>query len=272
MAPTDPTARIESGAAIGSDVTIGPYCVVGADAVIGDGCRLLAHVHIAGHTSLGAGSVVFPFASLGTPPQSAKYKGGPTRLVIGEKCEIREHVTMNTGTEEAGGVTEVGARCLFMVGTHIAHDCRVGNDVTFANNATLAGHVSVGDNGFFGGLSAVHQFVRIGEGAMISGLAGVPGDVIPFGYVQGAYGKLVGINVVGMKRRGYSRDDMRRLRSFQKELFAGSGNFRDRLEALAQKHAGDPVVGKVVDFIKQGGPRPLMQPARSGADAESGPA
>jgi UDP-N-acetylglucosamine acyltransferase len=273
MASIDPTARVESGAAVGSDVTIGPYCIVGANAVIEDGCRLLAHVHIAGHTTLGAGSVVYPFASLGTPPQSVKYKGGPTRLVVGPKCEIREHVTMNTGTEEAGGVTEVGARCLFMVAAHIAHDCRVGNDVTFANNATLGGHVTVGDNVFFGGLSAVHQFVRIGEGAMISGLTGVPGDLIPFGYAQGSYATLVGINVIGMKRRGYSRDDMRRLRRFQNELFAGAGNFRDRLDGLTKKYADDPVVAKVVAFIREGGSRPLVRPARhGGAEGDSSPA
>jgi len=155
FASIDPTARIESGAVIGEDVSIGPYCVIGPNVTIETGCKLLAHVHVAGHTTLGSGSIVYPFASLGTPPQSVKYKGGPTKLVIGPNCEIREHVTMNTGTEEAGGLTEVGARCLFMVGAHVAHDCHVGNDVTLANNATLGGHVIVGDNVFFGGLSAV---------------------------------------------------------------------------------------------------------------------
>ena len=264
MAVTDPTARIESGAVIGNDVTIGPYCVVGSNVVIEDGCRLVAHVHLAGHTKLGAGSIVYPFASLGTPPQSVKYKGGPTRLVIGQKCEIREHVTMNTGTEEAGGVTEVGARCLFMVGSHVGHDCRVGDDVTFANNATLGGHVIVGDHVFFGGLAAVHQFVRIGEGAMIAGLTGVPGDLNPFGYARGSYASLVGINVVGMKRRGYSRADMHQLRSFQKELFGATGKFSQRCEELAKKYAGSPAVDKVVNFIREGGSRALVQPARDG--------
>jgi UDP-N-acetylglucosamine acyltransferase len=273
MASIDPTARVAPGAAIGGDVTIGPYCVVGAHVVIEDGCRLVAHVHVDGHTTIGAGTVVYPFTSLGTPPQSVKYRGGPTRLVIGPKCEIREHVTMNTGTEEAGGVTEVGARCLFMVATHVAHDCHVGNDVTLANNATLGGHVTVGDNVFFGGLAAVHQFVRIGDGAMIAGLTGVPGDIIPFGFARGSYARLVGINVIGMKRQGYTRDDMRRLRRFQQELFAGTGNFRERLDGVATKYAGDPVVGKVVRFIKEGGSRSLVQPARDGdAEADSGPA
>jgi UDP-N-acetylglucosamine acyltransferase len=272
MAAIDPTARIESGAVIGNDVSVGPYCVVGPNAVIGDGARLIAHVYVTGHTTVGAGTLVYPFASLGTPPQSVKYKGGPTRLVIGPNCEIREHVTMNTGTEEGGGVTEVGDRCLMMVGSHIAHDCRVGNDVTFANNATLGGHVTVGDNVFFGGLSAVHQFVRIGEGAMIAGVSGIPGDLIPFGYAQGAYASLVGINVVGMKRRGYTREDMRRLRNFQRELFAGAGNFRDRLDGMAKRYAADPIVGKVVSFIQEGGSRALVQPARGSAQTESGPA
>jgi UDP-N-acetylglucosamine acyltransferase len=270
MPAIDATARIETGAVIGNDVTIGPYCVVGGNVMIEDGCRLLAHVHIAGHTRLGAGTVVYPFSSLGTPPQSVKYKGGPTRLVIGPKCDIREHVTMNIGTEEAGGETAIGARCLLMVGSHIAHDCRVGNDVTFANNATLGGHVTVGDNVFFGGLSAVHQFVRIGEGAMIAGLSGIAGDLIPFGYARGSYASLAGMNVVGMKRRGYSRDDMRRLRNFQKELFSGAGNFSARLEQLAEKYGDDPAVSKVVTFIREGGSRPLLRPAQSSGNDDPG--
>ena len=273
MSGIDPTARIDSGAVLGKDVSVGPYCVVGPNVAIEDGCRLLAHVHVTGHTTLGAGTVVYPFASLGTPPQSVKYKGGPTRLVIGQQCEIREHVTMNTGTEESGGVTEVGARCLFMVGVHVAHDCRVGNDITFANNATLGGHVSVGDGVFIGGLSAVHQFARIGEGAMIAGITGVPGDIIPFGFARGSYAELVGINVVGMKRRGFSRDDMRRLRRANIELFGGGGTFPERTEAVAKKYAGDPVVEKVINFIRQGNARALVRPPRSSApELESGPA
>jgi UDP-N-acetylglucosamine acyltransferase len=273
MSAIDPTARIESGAVIGKDVSVGPYCVVGPNVVIEDGCRLMAHVNVTGHTTLGAGSIVYPFASLGTPPQSFKYKGGPTRLMIGQKCEIREQVTMNTGTEEGGGVTEIGPRCFFMVGSHVAHDCRVGNDVTFANNATLGGHVTVGDNVFFGGLSAVHQFARIGEGAMIAGMTGVPGDVIPFGYVQGAYARLVGINVVGMRRRGFTRDDIHRLRRAYAELFDEAGTFSERLEAAGKTHSGDAVVGKVIAFIRESGSRSLVRPPRHGeASMDSGPA
>jgi UDP-N-acetylglucosamine acyltransferase len=273
MAAIDPTARIESGAIIGKDVSVGAYSVVGPNVVIEDGCRLLSHVHVTGHTTLGAGTMVYPFASLGTPPQSVKYKGGPTRLVVGQKCEIREHVTMNIGTEEAGGVTEVGDRCLLMVGSHIGHDCHVGNDVTFANNATLGGHVTVGDNVFFGGLSAVHQFARIGEGVMIAGLTGVPGDIIPFGYARGSYATLAGINVIGMRRKGYTRDDMHRLRRANNELFANTGTFNERLESVAKKYAGDAVVGKVITFIQQGSSRALVHPARqSDPEADSGPA
>lgn len=272
MAAIDPIAQIAKGAVIGKDVSIGAYCVIGPNVVIEDGCRLLSHVHVTGHTTLGAGTVVYPFASLGTPPQSVKYKGGPTRLVIGPKCEIREHVTMNIGTEDGGGVTEIGARCFIMVGCHIAHDCHLGNDVTMANNATLGGHITVGDNVFFGGLCAVHQFSRIGEGVMIAGLTGVRGDIIPFGYVTGQHARLVGLNVVGMKRRGFTRTDMHRLRTAQSEIFSEQGTFQERLENAAAKYAGDALVGKVIAFIQQGGPRSLVRPPRAGEpDNDSDP-
>jgi len=162
MAKIDPTARIEPGAVIGQNASIGPYCVIGAHVEIGDGCKLLAHVHIAGHTTIGPRTVIYPFASLGTPPQSVKYRGGPTQLVIGADCEIREGVTVNTGTEDDRGVTEIGDRCWLMVGSHIGHDCKVGNDVIFANNVVLGGHVTIGDFAVFGGQAAVRQFVRVG--------------------------------------------------------------------------------------------------------------
>ena len=176
MTSIDPTARIESGAEIGRDVSIGPYCIIGSKVVLADGCRLAGHVHVTGHTRIGSRTAIYPFASLGTPPQSVRYRGGPTRLVIGADCDIREGVTMNTGTEDDRGVTEVGDRCLFMVGSHVGHDCKVGNDVTFANNVVLGGHVSVGDFVVFGGQAAVRQFVRIGEGAMVVGMSGVRAD------------------------------------------------------------------------------------------------
>ena len=266
VAAIDPTARIAGAAEIGRDVSIGPYCVVGPDVSLGDGCRLVAHVHLTGHTSIGPRTVIHPFASLGSPPQSVKYRGGPTRLVIGADCDVRENVTMSTGTEDDRGVTEVGDRCFFMVGSHVAHDCTVGNDVTFANNVVLAGHVSVGDHVVFGGQAAVRQHVRIGEGAMIVGLSGVRADLIPFGCAHGPLANLVGLNVVGLRRRGVARADIRRLRQAYQALFFGPGAFRDRVEAVAGEFADHPVVARVVDFIRAGGARPLtMAAARHGA-------
>jgi UDP-N-acetylglucosamine acyltransferase len=260
MAEIAPTAQIEKGAVIGPDAIIGPYCVIGSHVVIGEGARLVAHVHLTGHTTIGARTVIYPFASLGTPPQSTRYRGGPTRLVVGSGCDIREGVSMNTGTEEGGGVTIVGDRCIFMTGSHVGHDCLVGNDVTFANNSILGGHVKVEDHVFFGGHSAIHQFVRIGEGAMIAGISGAARDVIPYGFVLGTpQGALVGLNVVGLRRRGASRADMHRLRRAYRLLFLAEGHFADRLEAVAKEYESDPVVGKIVAFIRERGSRPLMK-------------
>jgi UDP-N-acetylglucosamine acyltransferase len=275
MTAVDPTARIEPGAAIGQDVSIGPYCIIRSNVTIGDGCRLVAHVNLDGHTTIGARTVIYPFASLGSPPQSVHYRGEPTRLVVGANCDIREGVTMSTGTVQGGGVTRVGDRCFFMAGSHVAHDCQVGNDVTFANNAVLAGHVTVGDFVFVAGQAAVHQFVRIGEGAMIGGMSGIGGDVIPFGFAFGTRAKLVGLNVVGMKRRGQSRADMHRVRRAYRNLFLGEGPFRERLETVAAEFAGDPLVGKIVAFIRAGEARPLLMSDRTQerepADADTAP-
>src|SRR5215470_11100824 len=253
MAAIDPTAQIEPGAVIGQDVSIGPYCVIGPDVVLGDGCRLVAHVHIAGRTSVGARTVIHPFASLGSPPQSVKYRGGPTRLVVGTDCDIRENVTISIGTEDDRGVTEVGDRCFLMAGSHVAHDCAVGKDVVFANNAVLGGHVSVGDYTVFGGNAAVRQRVRIGEGAMIVGLAGVRADIIPFGCAQGPLANLVGVNVVGLRRRGLAREDIRRLRQAYHALFFGAGAFRERVERVTGEFAEHPLVARVLAFIRSGG-------------------
>ena len=268
MSATDPTARVAAGAAIGRNVSIGPYCVIGPNVVIGDGVRLIAHVHLTGHTSIGARTVIYPFASLGTPPQSVKYRGGATRLVVGADCDIRENVTMNIGTEGDLGVTRVGDRCFFMVGSHVGHDCQVGSDVTMANNAVLGGHVTVGDHVMFGGQSAVHQFVRIGESAMIAGVTGIGADVIPFGFAIGQRGYLDGLNVVGMRRRGFARADVHRLRSFYRSLFLMPGPFKQRLEIAASEHQGDPLVGNIVAFIRSGGSRPMMKPSSPLASAE----
>ncbi|MBV9971675.1 MAG: acyl-ACP--UDP-N-acetylglucosamine O-acyltransferase, partial [Xanthobacteraceae bacterium] len=208
MTSIDSTARIAAGAKIAAGAAIGPYCVIGPNVVIGEGCRLIGHVNVVGHTTIGPRTVVYPFASLGTPPQSVKYRGGPTRLAIGSDCDIRENVTISIGTEDDRGITEVGDHCFLMAGSHVAHDCKVGNHVVLANNVLLGGHSSVGDNSFLGGQAAVRQFVRIGEGAMIVGLSGVRADVIPWGMAQGPLANLVGLNVIGLRRHGFSKADI----------------------------------------------------------------
>jgi UDP-N-acetylglucosamine acyltransferase len=267
MTEVDPTARVASGAVLGKDVFVGPYCVIGPNVVVGDGVRLQAHVHLAGHTSIGARTVIYPFASLGTPPQSVKYKGGPTRLVVGSDCDIRENVTMNIGTEDDRGITEVGNGCFFMAGSHVGHDCKVGEAVTFANNVVLGGHVSVGDNVVFGGQAAVRQFVRVGEGAMIVGLAGVRADVIPWGMAQGPLADLIGLNVVGLRRRGCSKADIHTLRQAYYAMFFGAGTFRQRLDDVAKSLGAHPLVGKVIAFVRAG-TRPLTM-AVDRADGEA---
>lgn len=269
----DPTARVAEGARIGEGVEIGPYCIVGPQVELGEGVRLIAHVHVTGVTTIGAGTIVYPFASLGTPPQSVHYRGGATQLVIGPRCELREGVTINTGTESGGGLTSVGERCLFMVGSHVGHDCHVGDGVTLANNAVLGGHVTVGDNAFLGGHAAVHQYVRIGEGVMLAGLSGASRDIIPFGYALGQIADVVGLNVVGLRRRGATRADLHRLRRAYRALFLGGGLFADRIGAVARDFAKDPLVGKIVAFVRAGGKRPLMLArGQHGGDEDGGDA
>jgi UDP-N-acetylglucosamine acyltransferase len=263
MTAIDPTARVASGAVIGNDVTIGPFCVIGPHVVLGDGCRLIAHVHVTGRTTIGPRTVIYPFASLGTPPQSTRYRGGDTRLSIGADCDLRESVTMNIGTEDGGGVTTVGDRGFFMANSHVAHDCHVGNDVTFANCATLGGHVEVGDGVVIGGLSAVHQFTRVGSFAMIGGVAGVRGDVIPFGLANGDYARLEGLNLVGLKRRKFSRERIQALRRAYQKLFLDPGQFAARLDAAAQEFAADETVMQIITFIRDGQHRPLCRPGQT---------
>jgi UDP-N-acetylglucosamine acyltransferase len=263
----DPTARVADSARIGEGVEIGPYCIIGPQVELKRGVRLLSHVNVTGVTTIGDETVVYPFASLGTPPQSVRYRGGATRLVIGAHCELREGVTMNTGTEDGGGLTSVGDRCSFMVGSHVGHDCHVGNSVTLANNTVLGGHVEVGDFTFLGGHVAIHQFVRIGEGVMMAGMSAARDDIIPFGFALGQTGALVGLNIVGLRRRGASKAEMHRIRRAYRSLFFVEGRIAERIEAVAQEFADDPVVGKMIAFIRAGGKRPLMRPrARRGAD------
>jgi UDP-N-acetylglucosamine acyltransferase len=261
-AAIDPTARIEAGAVIEEDVSIGPYCVIGGNVTLAKGCRLVAHVYIAGHTTIGPRTVIYPFASLGSPPQSTNYRGGPTRLVVGADCDIRESVTMSVGTEDGGGLTQVGDRGFFMAYSHIGHDCRVGNDASFANCATLGGHCIIGDNVFIGGLSAVHQFTRVGAYAMISGVTGVRGDIIPFGLAAGAFARLSGVNVVGMRRRKFSSETIRTVRAAFRLLFFSEGVLARRLEAVEAKYGSDPAVAQIIAFVRDSRDRPLCSPGR----------
>lgn len=260
MPQIHPTAIVEAGAALADDVTIGPYCCVGSQVKLGAGVVLQSHVVVTGDTTIGARTRAFPFVSLGQVPQDKKYKGEPARLEIGEDNVIREGVTMNIGTEGGGMLTKVGDRSLFMAGSHIGHDCQVGHDTVFANNATLAGHVIVGDFAFLGGLSAVHQFCRIGQYAMVGGLTGVERDVIPYGMVVGDRARLVGLNLRGLQRNGFSGDAIRVIRQAYGELFTNEGTLVDRIEAVADKYADSPAVMEIIDFIRSDSSRRIVQP------------
>lgn len=243
------TAIIEEGARIGSGVRIGPFSIVGADVELGDGVELVSHVVVAGHTRIGEGTRVWPFASIGHRPQDLKYAGETSYLEIGARNMIREHVTMNPGTTGGGLTTRVGDGGLFMMGAHVGHDCRLGDSVIMANNATLAGHVEIGDFAFLGGLSAVHQFVRIGAHAMVGGMTGVEKDVIPFGTVIGNRAELGGLNIVGLRRRGFDRETIHALRDAYRAIFYGEGSLAERAAAAGQRHAGVAPVQEMVGFI-----------------------
>jgi UDP-N-acetylglucosamine acyltransferase len=260
LAKVHPTAIVHDGAKLGDDVEVGAYSVVGPDVVLGDGVRLISHVVVEGHTEIGEACVLHPFASLGGAPQHLGHKGEPTRLIIGARNVIREHVTMNTGTEAGGGVTRVGSDSLYMTGSHVAHDCVVGDKVTFANNATLGGHVQVGDFVFMGGLCAAHQFSRIGRYAFIGGVSAVTKDVIPFGSVWGVHAHLEGLNLVGLKRRGFSREAINDLRAAYRLLFADEGTFQERLDDVARVYDGVEHVMEIVTFIRAEANRPLCLP------------
>ncbi|MEM7422273.1 MAG: acyl-ACP--UDP-N-acetylglucosamine O-acyltransferase [Pseudomonadota bacterium] len=244
-----PTAIVEDGARLGSGVKIGPYCIVGASVHLDDDVELLSHVVVAGSTSIGKGTRIWPFASIGHQPQDLKFAGEVSYLEIGAGNMIREHVTMNPGTSGGGLYTRIGDGCLFMMGVHVGHDCQLGNSVIMANNATLAGHVEVGDFSFLGGLSAVHQFVRIGPHAMVGGMSGVEKDVIPFGSVIGNRADLGGLNLIGLKRRGFDRETIHALRDAYRLVFIGDGSLADRATAVAAKHEGIAPVQEMAAFI-----------------------
>ncbi len=265
MAEVHPTAIVEPGADLRKGVVVGPWCTVGPDVALGDGVRLISHVTVAGRTTIGPDTVVYPFASVGMPPQDLKYRGEASRLEIGSGNTIREHVTMNPGTEGGGMVTRVGDNGLFMIGAHVAHDCTVGDRVVFANNASIAGHVTVGDFAIIGGLSTVHQFCRIGAHAMIGLNTAVVGDVIPFGSVAGDRARMVGLNVVGLRRRGFARSDIQALRTAYRLLFAQEGTLAERLEDVARMYADNAAVMDIVAFVRADSSRPVCQPGQGHA-------
>lgn len=252
-----PTAQVAPGARLGAGVEIGPFCVVGPEVVLGDGVVLRSHVVVTGDTRIGPDTVVFPFAVLGEVPQDLKYRGEPARLRIGARNRIREHVTMNIGTEGGGGETRVGDDGLYMTGCHVAHDCVVGDRVVIANAVAIAGHCRIGDDVVIGGLAGIHQWVRVGAGAMIGALSMVSHDVIPNGLVQGPRGELDGLNLVGLKRRGIAREDIAALRAAYGLLREGEGAFLDRARSL---DTGSPLVREVADFVLSATDRQFLTP------------
>lgn len=254
------TAIIGKDVKLGKNVEIGPYCVIEGQVTLGDNIKLHSHVMISGITTIGEGTEIFPFASIGSRPQDLKFKGEKSELIIGKNNVIREHVTMNPGTE--GGImkTIIGDNCAFMVASHVAHDCIVGNNVILSNNATLAGHVEVGDFVIIGGLAAVHQFVKIGEHAMISGMAGVKNDVIPYGLVMAQHAHLSGLNLIGLERRGFNRKAINELRSAYRLMFAPEGTMAERLEDVAKQYKDHELVHHIIDFIQNKSERSICQP------------
>ncbi|MFT7370359.1 MAG: UDP-N-acetylglucosamine acyltransferase [Octadecabacter sp.] len=243
-----PSAIIEDGAQIGADVSIGPFCIVGAKVVLHDRVELKSHVVVTGDTKVGADTTIFPFCCIGEIPQDVKFKGEAAKLIIGERNRIREHVTMNPGTEGGGGITSIGDDGFFLAGCHVAHDAHVGDRVTIVNQSAIAGHCVIEDDVIIGGLCGIHQFVRIGRGAIIGALSMVTNDVIPHGLVVGPRGELDGLNLVGLKRRGVDRQDITALRVAFQTLKDGEGSFMDRARRL-EADSDSKHVSEMMDFI-----------------------
>lgn len=262
-----PTAIVGSLARLGKGVRIGPYCIVGDNVVLGDNVELISHVSIDGHTEIGADSQIYPFASVGHRPQDLKYHGEASRLVIGERCVIRESVTINPGTEGGGMLTRIGNDCLIMAGAHVAHDAIIGNNVVMANYVGIAGHCHVGDNVIFGGMCVVHQFTRVGAHAFIGAASMVDGDVIPYGMAVGNRASLTGLNLVGLKRRKFDREAIHRLRAAYRLIFASEGTLRERVEDATELFKNDHLVQDVVSFIAAASDRPILMP-RNGHDPD----
>ena len=254
-----PSAIIEPGAKIANDVVIGPFSYIGSEVVLHSGVEIKSHVVVTGNTEIGHATVVFPFAVIGEIPQDLKFNGEQTSLKIGKNNQIRENVTINVGTAGGGGVTLVGNNCLFMTGSHVAHDAMIGDNVIIANCGAVAGHCVIEDDVIIGGLSGIHQFVRIGRGAIIGAVTMVTNDVIPFGLVQGPRGALDGINLVGLKRKGVDRSDITALRAAFQTLAQGEGTFQDRAKKLNEEADSD-YVDAITKFILGVSDRSFLTP------------
>jgi len=257
-----PSAIVEEGAVLGRNVDIGPFCVVGAKARLGDNVRLMSHVVIDGNTSIGEGTIVFPNAVLGCAPQNIHYKGEDTELIIGRFCTIREGVTMHPGMPDFGGRTTVGDNSMFLAYSHVAHDCHVGDNVILSNNVMLAGHVTIGDRVIMGGGAAVHQFTRIGHHAFIGGLAAVSNDVIPYGMLNGNPGVLMGLNIIGMQRSGFDRPAIHAVRRAFKTIFNASTPIRENIARVREQPDNNAAVVDIIAFIDAESERALSSPAR----------
>ncbi len=261
MSKIHQTAIIEPGAEIDNTVSIGPYSCIGKSVKLHANVKIESHVVIGGNTTIEENTQIFPFASIGLKPQDLKYKGEDNSVIIGKNNIIREYVTINPGTSGGGRITKIGDNCLLMVGSHVAHDCIIGNNVILANNATLAGHVMLGDHVIIGGLSAIHQFVRIGHHAMIGGMSGIENDVIPYGSALGERARLGGLNITGLKRRGFSREDIHALRSAYRTLFSKEGTLEERIEDVQERFSDNKHVLEIINFVRSESSRPLCQPS-----------
>ncbi|MGV1015384.1 MAG: acyl-ACP--UDP-N-acetylglucosamine O-acyltransferase [Methyloceanibacter sp.] len=265
MATIHATAVVDPAAKLGSRVEIGPFCLIGPNVELGDGVVVHSHAVIIGRTTLGSGCRVYPFVSLGQTPQDIKFHDEPSTLTIGPRTIIREHVTINPGTESGHMATRVGSDCYLMIGSHIAHDCQIGDNVTLVNGATLGGHVAIGEGTIIGGLSAVHQFVRIGAYAFIGGMTGITADVIPFGMAIGNRANLCGLNIVGLRRKGFPRDQIHELRQAYRMLFASEGTLLERLEDVKAMFSANPLVKQIIDFINTESDRSFCVPNNAAA-------
>ena len=252
---------IHKDSQIGKNVKIGSFCTIGANVSIDDNCIIHNNVIIDGNVKIKNNVEIFPFVSIGSIPQDLKYRGEKTKIFIDENCKIREFVTINLGTKGGGGITKIGKNCLLMVGTHIAHDCIVGNNIIFANHSTLAGHVIIENNVVVGALSAIHQFSRIGEGAMIGGMSGVTADVIPFSTVMGNRAKLSGLNLVGLKRNNFDKNEITELRKvFKYIFFSKNKTLNDRILEIKKKKLNLYTVDSILNFLESKSKRSFTMP------------